>query len=39
MIVHQPRSSTGDVGLEITRKGYQLDVRGPIIGEQLPKSE
>ncbi|WP_286943258.1 glutamine amidotransferase-related protein, partial [Acinetobacter sp. UBA6526] len=38
MIVHQPRSSTGDVGLKLLERGYQLDVRRPVIGEQLPKS-
>ena len=36
MIVHQPRSSTGDVGLKLRDRGYELDVRRPVIGEKLP---
>ena len=38
MIVHQPRSSTGDVGLKLRDRGYELDVRRPVIGEKLPNS-
>ena len=38
MIVHQPRSSTGDVGLKLRDRGYELDVRRPVIGEKLPTS-
>ena len=33
MIVHQPRSSTGDVGIKLRARGYELDVRRPVIGE------
>ena len=38
MIVHQPRSSTGDVGMKLRERGYELDVRRPVIGEKLPES-
>ena len=38
MIVHQPRSSTGDVGMKLSERGYELDVRRPVIGEKLPQS-
>jgi GMP synthase (glutamine-hydrolysing) len=38
MIVHQPRSSTGDVGFKLRDRGYELDVRRPVIGEKLPNS-
>ena len=38
MIVHQPRSSTGDVGLKLMERGYELDLRRPVIGEKLPTS-
>ena len=38
MVVHQPRSSTGDVGLKLIERGYDLDVRRPVIGEKLPKT-
>ena len=38
MIVHQPRSSTGDVGMKLRERGYELDVRRPVIGEKLPQS-
>ena len=38
MIVHQPRSSTGDVGIKLKARGYELDVRRPVIGEKLPTS-
>ena len=38
MIVHQPRSSTGDVGIKLRVRGYELDVRRPVIGEKLPTS-
>ena len=38
MIVHQPRSSTGDVGIKLRARGYELDVRRPVIGEKLPTS-
>ena len=38
MIVHQPRSSTGDVGSKLRERGYELDVRRPVIGEKLPQS-
>ena len=38
MIVHQPRSSTGDVGMKLRERGYELDVRRPVMGEKLPQS-
>ena len=36
IIVHQRRSSTGDVGLKLKQRGYKLDVRRPALGENLP---
>jgi len=36
MIVHQKRSSTGDVGYKLKQRGYTLDIRRPVFGEQLP---
>ena len=38
MVVHQPRSSTGDVGIKLRERGYTLDVRRPVIGEKLPEN-
>ena len=38
MVVHQPRSSTGDVGIKLRERGYILDVRRPVIGEKLPEN-
>ena len=38
MIVHQRRSSTGDVGMKLRERGYELDVKRPVIGEKLPQS-
>ena len=37
MIVHQKRSSTGDVGYKLKQRGYKLDIRRPVFGETLPK--
>ena len=36
MIVHQKRSSTGDVGYKLKQRGYELDVKRPVFGEALP---
>ena len=36
MIVHQKRSSTGDVGYKLKQRGYELDVKRPVFGETLP---
>ena len=36
IIVHQRRSSTGDVGIKLKQRGYKLDVRRPSLGERLP---
>ena len=36
MVVHQKRSSTGDVGLKLRNRGYKLDIRRPVFGEKLP---
>ena len=37
MVVHQKRSSTGDVGLKLRERGYKLDIRRPVFGEKLPE--
>ena len=36
MIVHQKRSSTGDVGYKLKQRGYELDIKRPVFGETLP---
>tara|TARA_B100000989_G_scaffold157833_1_gene117869 strand:+ start:204 stop:890 length:687 start_codon:yes stop_codon:yes gene_type:complete len=36
IVVHQKRSSTGDVGLKLRNRGYKLDIRRPVLGEKLP---
>lgn len=38
IIVHQKRSSTGDVGLKLRNRGYKLDIRRPVLGEKLPET-
>ena len=38
IIVHQRRSSTGDVGLKLKQRGYKLDIRRPSLGESLPSN-
>tara|TARA_B100001057_G_scaffold364458_1_gene367287 strand:+ start:3241 stop:3927 length:687 start_codon:yes stop_codon:yes gene_type:complete len=36
IVVHQKRSSTGDVGRKLINRGYKLDIRRPVFGEKLP---
>jgi GMP synthase (glutamine-hydrolysing) len=36
IILHQRRSSIGDVGLKLKKRGYRIDVRKPSLGEKLP---
>ena len=38
IIVHQRRSSTGDVGLKLKQRDYVLDIRKPALGDSLPKN-
>ena len=38
IVVHQKRSSTGDVGLKLRNRGYKLDIRRPVLGEKLPNT-
>ena len=38
IIVHQRRSSTGDVGIKLKQRGFQLDVRRPALGDNLPQN-
>ena len=38
IILHQKRSSTGDVGLKLKQRGYKIDVRKPTLGDKLPKN-
>jgi GMP synthase (glutamine-hydrolysing) len=38
IIVHQPTSTPGRVGLKLKDRGYTLDIRRPCIGEPLPDS-
>jgi len=36
IILHQRRSSIGDVGLKLKRRGYKIDIKKPSLGEKLP---
>ena len=38
LILHQSRSTPGDLGLKLFRRGYSLDIRRPSLGEKLPES-
>ena len=38
IILHQRRSSIGDVGLKLKKRGYRIDVRKPSLGEKLPNN-
>ncbi|MFW6077308.1 MAG: glutamine amidotransferase [Hyphomicrobiales bacterium] len=38
IIVHQPTSTPGRVGLKLRERGFELDVRRPCIGEPLPET-
>lgn len=38
IVLHQERSSPGRVGQMLEEKGYPLDIRRPVLGEELPKS-
>ncbi len=36
IILHQERSSPGRVGQLLADKGYNLDIRRPVLGDKLP---
>lgn len=36
IILHQKRSRPGDVGNKLIKRGYELDIRRPSIGDKLP---
>lgn len=38
IIVHQPTSTPGRIGLKLEERGFALDIRRPCIGEPLPDS-
>lgn len=38
IILHQERSSPGRVGQMLEEKGYPLDIRRPVLGEEMPKT-
>lgn len=38
IVLHQERSSPGRVGQMLEEKGYPLDVRRPVLGQELPKT-
>ena len=38
IIVHQPASTPGRVGLKLEARGFELDIRRPCIGEPLPET-
>ncbi len=38
IIVHQEQSTPGRIGLKLTSRGYDLDIRRPCLGEPLPAS-
>ena len=38
IVLHQERSSPGRVGQMLEEKGYPLDIRRPVLGQNLPKT-
>ena len=38
IILHQKRSTSGDVGIKLKERGYILDIRRPSIGDRLPEN-
>ena len=38
IVLHQERSSPGRVGQMLVEKGYELDIRRPVLGEPLPET-
>ena len=38
IIVHQPTSTPGRIGLRLRQRGFELDIRRPCLGEPLPES-
>ncbi|MFY8101544.1 MAG: glutamine amidotransferase [Allorhizobium sp.] len=38
IVLHQERSSPGRVGQMLEEKGYALDIRRPLLGQELPKT-
>ena len=38
LIVHQKRSSVGDVGMKLKQRNYTLDIRRPALGDELPSN-
>ena len=38
IIVHQPTSTPGRIGLKLAARGFTLDIRRPCLGEPLPES-
>jgi GMP synthase (glutamine-hydrolysing) len=38
IVLHQERSSAGRVGQLLAEKGYQLDIRRPVLGDKLPST-
>ncbi|MFN3833337.1 MAG: glutamine amidotransferase [Allorhizobium sp.] len=38
IVLHQERSSAGRVGQMLEEKGYPLDIRRPVLGQELPRT-
>jgi GMP synthase (glutamine-hydrolysing) len=38
LILHQSRSSYGDVGIKLKQRGFILDIKKPALGEKLPQN-
>ena len=38
IILHQSRSSYGDVGIKLKQRGFKLDIKKPALGEKLPQN-
>ena len=36
LILHQKRSQTGDIGIKLKERGFELDIRKPCLGDKLP---
>ena len=38
LIVHQKRSDPGAIGQKLKDRGYELDIRRPVLGDELPSN-
>ena len=38
IILHQQRSSYGDVGIKLKERGFKIDIKKPSLGDKLPEN-